>query len=362
MRADEYDHFAATLDADIQAHARPARFIPIGAAEVLKRPPPAWAVRSVFPSQGLGGIYGPTGSGKSFLEIDLVASMAESMPWFGHGVDTEHRVVVLVLEGEGGFRNRIAAWEIARGRTFPTSVKFIFEPFNLLEGADVEDLANSIALDGGTDVLVVDTLNRATPGADENSSRDASLMLKNLKWLQQTLGGLVLVIHHTGKDETRGMRGHSSLIAAMDAAIEVRRTADRREWSVAKSKDDVDGQVHAFMLERITLPDDSTGFPVTSCVIQLDDAPVDNTPRPPNRGNQRIIYDALGPLFRASTAFGKAGAPATRPCLDLEEIIPLIKDRLPVEPRRQPERTRLAINGMVANRILGFSEGWIWLV
>ena len=40
--------------------------------------------------------------------------------------------------------------------------------------------------------------------------------------LQATLGGLVLAIHHSGKDAGRGLRGHSSLHAALDAVIEVR--------------------------------------------------------------------------------------------------------------------------------------------
>ncbi len=61
-------------------------------------------------------------------------------------------------------------------------------------------------------------------------------------------GGLVVLVHHTGKDATKGLRGHSSLFAALDAAIEVSRSGERREWILAKSKDGRDGSTHPFKL------------------------------------------------------------------------------------------------------------------
>ena len=86
-------------------------------------------------------------------------------------------------------------------------------------------------------------------------------------------GGLVVLIHHTGKDATKGLRGHSSLFAALDAAVEVSRDGERREWKVAKSKDGQDGDEHPFRLEVVELGEDGDGEPVTSCVIAPEEAP-----------------------------------------------------------------------------------------
>ncbi len=44
--------------------------------EVDTLPPVRWLVRGVLPTQGIGAIFGPSGSGKSFLVIDLLASVA----------------------------------------------------------------------------------------------------------------------------------------------------------------------------------------------------------------------------------------------------------------------------------------------
>lgn len=350
------------LDLDAGQHdERRQRFHLRSAIDLRAMPDMVWAMRSVFPAVGIATIYGPSGSGKSFIALEAVWCLAEARSFFGHGVARQHRVVVLVLEGEAGFRRRVLAMEKAYGRPFPKEVRFVFDAFNLLEGGDLADLATAINLNGGADVLVIDTLNRAMPGADENSARDASTLVANLGWLQRALGGLVIAIHHSGKDETRGMRGHSSLNAAMDAVISVTRTPGIREWSIAKSKDDTDGTTHPFTLEVVELGRDFMDDPITSCVVRSIDTPVDRTPRPPTAKNQRIIYEALGPLFRASTTLGKASAPPGRPCLILEDVIEQVKDRVPAEPRRQANRVREAVTGMVSTGILGFDEGWIWL-
>jgi hypothetical protein len=78
---------------------------------------------------------------------------------------------------------------------------------------------------------------------------------------------LIVLIHHTGKDTTQGARGHSSFFAALDGAIEVKRTGDKRSWSVAKAKDGQDGNNFSFALKLHQLGEDTDGDKVTSCTI-----------------------------------------------------------------------------------------------
>lgn len=362
MTFEHVDEAFPVVDEPESSEDAPKRFTLYSAAQLPTLKAPSDAVRGVIPSEGIAALVGASGTAKSFLMLDLVARLAEAGTWFGHGIAKVHHAVILVLENEAGFRKRVKAWEIAKERPFPRSVKFVFDRFNLQDRNDTMALAEVIFADGGCDVLVIDTLNRATPGADENSSRDASLILENAKELQDLLGGLVLIVHHAGKDLTKGMRGHSSLYAAMDAVIEVARLPDRREWTLVKSKDDIDGAAHPFTLEQVEVGQHFTGEPITSCVVRSIDTPVDRTPRPPAGGNQRIIYTALCELLREGGAYGKPGAPPHRPCLQLDQAIEATKGRLAVEPKRQAERARLAINNMVATGVLGCSEGWIWLI
>jgi putative DNA primase/helicase len=163
----------------------------------------------------------------------MAAAIAEGQRWFDCRVEAAP-VVYAALEGEAGFKLRAQAWETQPGPGLPDGLRMMLQPFKLTDGQDVLDLAAVVPAGA---VVVLDTLNRAAPTADENSSRDMGEILEAAKTLQTLTGGLVLLVHHTGKNAAAGLRGHSSLFAAMDAAIEVSRDGDRREWKVAKSKD-----------------------------------------------------------------------------------------------------------------------------
>ena len=365
---DANDYAAAhghdALDVLLSRATEPAkpepRFKLLGSADLRALPPLAWRVRGVLPAVGVGALYGPSTAGKSFLAFDLAAHIAEGRDWFGHRV-TAAPVVYVALEGEAGFKLRAEAWEQAQGYKLPDGLRLVLQGFKL--AGDVPDLAAAIlAAVGAGAVVFVDTLNRAAPQADENSSRDMGEILEGAKALQLLTGGLVVLVHHTGKDAARGLRGHSSLFAAMDAAIEVTRDGDRREWKVAKAKDGEDGAGHPFRLLVVDLPPDDEGEPITSCVVRADDSPQDVTrSRLPKGGNQKVVLDAMGELLRKSATFGRAGAPPTRPCVETESAVEAIAQRLTCEPLRRKERTRQALTGLVASGVLTCREGWLWL-
>ena len=314
-------------------------------------------MRGVLPAVGLAALYGPSASGKSFLAFDMAASIAEGCQWFDCRVEAAP-VVYAALEGEAGFKLRAQAWETSRGRALPDGLRMMLQPFKLTDGQDVLDLAAVVPAGA---VVVLDTLNRAAPTADENSSRDMGEILEAAKLLQTLTRGLVVLVHHTGKNAAAGLRGHSSLFAAMDAAIEVSREGDRREWKVAKSKDGIDGEACPFKLAVEVLGTESTGEAITSCVVVRDTAVEDvRTVKLPQGGNQRVILDALRPMFKDGQT-GKPGAPPLRPCIELEAAVSAGAAKLTCQTDRRATRTREAITGLVARGVLGCNEGWLWL-
>jgi putative DNA primase/helicase len=133
-------------------------------------------------------------------------------------------------------------------------------------------------------------------------------------------GGLVVLVHHTGKDSTKGLRGHSSLFAAMDAAIEVVRNGDRREWRVAKSKDGQDGGTHQFKLHVEPLGEDEHGDPITSCVVARDTAGEEvKRVKLPQGGNQRLVLEAMAPY----SSLERQGSPVRRRYVRVSNWTPL---------------------------------------
>lgn len=103
-------------------------------------------------------------------------------------------------------------------------------------------------------------------GEDESSSQGMWYAVAGAKALQKAIGGLVILVHHTGKDAARGMRGHSSLNAR--AGRGHRGRAPRRVPLVAagqvpRSEDNISG---AFTLQRIELPPYHEGRPLPQAV------------------------------------------------------------------------------------------------
>lgn len=352
------DVLAALLEAATEPPKPEPRYKLLGADALRSLPPLAWRVRGVLPAVGLAALYGPSASGKSFLAFDMAAAIAEGSRWFNCRVEAA-AVVYAALEGEAGFKLRAQAWEVSRGRALPDGLRMMLQQFKLTDPRDVADLAAVVPAGA---VVVLDTLNRAAPTADENSSRDMGEILEAAKTLQAATGGLVVLVHHTGKNAAAGLRGHSSLFAAMDAAVEVSRDGERRDWKVAKSKDGQDGETHAFRLKVETLGVEPTGEAITSCVVVRDAALEEvRAVKLPQGGNQRLVLDALRPMFKGGTT-GKPGAPPLRPCIELEAAVTAAAGKLTVTPDRRAERARAAIAGLVTRGLLGCNEGWLWLV
>lgn len=229
-----------------------------------------WLIDDILPREGLACLFGQSGVGKSFLSLDIAAAVGIGKQWFTRD-PYPGAVHYIALEGEKGIRRRIKAWEKVNDMPFPGLVSFTFDQFSLLKNEDVSSLAELIHGDSVLDdkpLIIIDTLNRAIAGADENSSSDMGKILAGVSLLQSMTGGLILLIHHSGKDESRGMRGHSSLFAAMDTVIEVSKSGNRKCWKLAKSKDGEDGISYPFDLEKVSLGVDKFGKEVSSCVVK----------------------------------------------------------------------------------------------
>lgn len=250
--------------------------------------PPAWIVRDVLPEAELAVIYGESGSGKSFFAFDLLAAVARGVEWRGHKV-RQGRVVYVAAEGAGGFRKRLTAYaqhhEIALA---DLALGIVPAAPNLLTDDD-KPLAEAIVETGGASIIAIDTLAQATPGGNENAGEDMGKVLARCKRLHSATGALVLLVHHSGKDATRGARGWSGIRAAVDAEIEITRLADVRLARVSKQKDGDDGAAFAFRLVPVSLGEDSEGTPVSSCVVEHQDNS-STIIREPSGKVQRLVY------------------------------------------------------------------------
>lgn len=362
-------NFAALDEAIAEAQNRadapdPQRFRLLTPDELASRPPAQYRIKQVLPAEGLAVIYGPPKSGKTFIVLDAAAAITEGREWFGYRT-RPCQIVYVGLEGEGGLSQRWQAYRLVKGDTGKDRLRFVTAQLSLLLADDITDLANAIkAADADAGIVIIDTLNAASPGADENSSVDMGRIIAAAKRLQAALGGLVLLVHHAGKELSRGLRGHSSLSGAVDAIIEVSRdNNDNREWAVTRAKDGPESEPRPFRLDVVELGSDEDGDPITSCIVEPAEHRAGDIARhrKPPGGNQKIALEAIGEALKASTEYGKPGAPDFRPCVPYESAVDAAASRLPVEKKRARERARLAVQGLVSAGHLSFQEDWVWL-
>ena len=243
-------------------------------AALMDEPFPDWLVFGVLPETGLAAIAGEPGAGKSFIAIELACCLASGADFFG--LKTERRdVTYLALEGGAGMKKRLMAWEAKHGRAYPDALDVQRRQVNLLTAED-KQLVYDLTPVGG--VLIIDTMAQATAGKlDENDSKSMGGLIAACNYIAQNKNALVVLVAHVGKDESKGIRGHSSLFGALDAQITVKRGKgeenQRREWSIGKAKDSDDGRRVGFELVPVEVGSTPKGEQVFSCYVTSADLP-----------------------------------------------------------------------------------------
>lgn len=280
----------AELQAVVEQHQQTTPTGPTGAVEtpagfegmfpvysagaLAARPPGEWLIKNVLPMADLGILYGAPGSGKTFLGIDLLAAIARGVPWRGQRV-RKGRCIIVSAEGGAGMGKRLEAYCLWNNiDTSMLDIGVITAQPNLLDKANVIELVKAIMAAGGADLIMWDTVAQVTPGANENAADDMGLALANARAIREATGAFNLLIAHTGKDATRGIRGWSGFNGAADVVLEaIRHENGQREMRIAKMKDGDDELRWGFKLEIMQTGTDSDGDAITSCIAVETDAP-----------------------------------------------------------------------------------------
>ena len=340
------------------------RYQLLSVTDIQKLPKIDWLVKDTLPAQGLACIYGPSGSSKSFLALDLSLSIACKSEWFGLKIKCVP-VIYIVLEGLQGFIKRVDAW-ITQNKIRPKKFYLIRDDINLFNFADVSDLVASLQEANFVNgLIVIDTLNQASPGVDENSVKEISQVLNHLKFIQRETNSLTLIVHHSGKDVNRGLRGSSSIRAALDTSIEVSSESyTQKEWRIDKSKDSVDGQTYKYSLKEITVGQDEDQAPITSCVVEPGEKILFSKPKPTGK-NQKIAYSKIQSLLIFTSLSGKCFQMPDTKMIEVEDAVEEIsKAFTTTEQSKRRNQARTALQSLISNGFIhtGSEDGkdYLW--
>jgi hypothetical protein len=242
-----------------------------------------WLVDGIIERDSTTTLFGEPGHGKSFLALSLAVAVATGTAWFGRDVE-EGAVFCMAGEGLNGILRRVKATEMVHG------VSTKGAPLALTNGGaaladklvakEVAAVFRRMSEERGVipSLIVLDTLARNF-GADENSTEDMNRFIANLDMeLRRLWKCAILIVHHTGKDSTRGARGSSALKGAVDAEYQVIKGEDGIiRMHCNKMKDAESPAPMAFRLQGVELPImDKKGRKATSAAVvscDFTDAP-----------------------------------------------------------------------------------------
>lgn len=302
--------------------------------------PISWLVKNFLPKATLGVLFGESGSGKSFLTYDLCAAIARGLDeWNGKKVK-KGRVMYVVAEGEAGFVNRIHAYCHQQGISPDDfEIDYISDLIpNLMEAALITDLIKEIKARGQYDLIVMDTFAQVMAGANENSGEDVGKALAECRRIHRHTGAMVLLIHHSGKDASKGSRGWSGLKGACDVELEVSRSDDDRAVSASKLKDGRDGIQIGFKLHTVVLGEDEDGDDITSCIVEYGDVSARmKAGKGPKGAVQKLAFNKAHDLIGLSNGE-----------INTEELIALMVPEMVVKDGERDQRKGVAARAITS--------------
>lgn len=244
----------------------------VSAAEMIRKAGLLnWLIRDYLEADTLAQLFGPAGSFKSFIALDIAVAVASGGPWHGHTVALPGPVVYVCGEGHNGVARRLMAACRERGID-PETLPLVFSSaaVGLTDAENAARLKEAIdALDQPPVLIVVDTLARNFGSADENSTADMNRFVAHIDALRG--GATVLIVHHSGHTNQERERGSSALRGAVDAnyRIEFDEGLHIVHFVPLKMKD-AELPPPMFLTPRVVeLPlQDEEGRPATSVVLE----------------------------------------------------------------------------------------------
>lgn len=242
----------------------------------------AWLVEDIIPLDEIAMAFGDTGTGKSFAIFDLGMCVARGIKFNGFNVE-QGLVVYVAAEGGKGFAKRKIAYAMQHNLEPSEPLAFVLltkRPDFFQSDADAIALIEEIEqiqrrYKVPLRLTAIDTLSAVTPGMDENTGKDQSLVRRRLLMVREKCGGTIIVVHHKPKNGS-SPRGHGSLTADIENTVEFETRTDKKtaegkpihSATVRKQREGKSGITWEFTLPVVNVGRNKWGNPETTCVVQ----------------------------------------------------------------------------------------------
>jgi hypothetical protein len=184
---------------------------------------PSFLIDGWLETDSHGILYAESQSFKSFITLHMAHCIATGRAFCGQDVVKSGPVVFVIGEGRGGYHRRLKATIDKHGETkdiylIEAQPNISQEEQLLIVMSTVEELAPAL--------IVFDTFSALAIGSDENSNTDIAEVMARVRDAGRKVGASTIIVHHTGKDASKGSRGASAFSANADFIYKLVRQKD----------------------------------------------------------------------------------------------------------------------------------------
>ena len=261
-----------------------------------KHIPQSFLIETFLPEKGTCIYYGNYGSGKTTFVLQSLFSCMSGLDFFGKKTNP-CRLFYWCGDGEHSAMERIKNYThlfninkwLLKTTTSPLDLsgdnpeklEEVINAINPDQSLEEHISLGKIDNDYNADrlafmqmldvplVIVFDTV--ASVNLREN---ELSHFLQNIKTIQQRTNSLVLLIHHIGKDPTKGARGHSSVMGAVDHHIRITKPQNSKDtgtWELERSRATEGGLKGEFKIVQKEAPFGNYGTTIVEPIDEKSD-------------------------------------------------------------------------------------------
>ncbi len=259
-------------------------------SDLHRLPKRRYLIKGVLDEGAFSVVYGASNSGKTFFALNMACHIALGWQWSGRKIK-KGSVIYVAGEGGLGISERLEAFRKHHELEGFGDIYILPQALILSEGISALDSFLGIVADiPEKKLIIIDTLARSMGEGDENSASDMGKFVQSCDHLRAMTGAHIMVIHHTGKDETKGARGSSALKAAIDTEIYIRQENGIISGLFDKQRDAKKGNSVNYEIREHEVGKDEDGDPVMSCA--LEETTVDDK-KPRLNGQTKQGYQVL---------------------------------------------------------------------
>jgi hypothetical protein len=245
---------------------------------------PPMLIKKLLPASGIAFIGGQSSAGKTYMAVALGVALASGKEFFKYQVKERIGVLYIAAEGAANFGARVAAAKLAADikGPIPFAWTHIIPPLQTQPeltafSHKLQDVSQQMQQRWGVRLgaVFIDTVAACFSMQDENSNAEVSRVCASMRYIGDSIGVVVIPIHHFGKDQGTGLRGASAWRGAADVVISVTADIDansgrvsNRALAVAKARDGEQGPIAAFRLDYVKLGTDKDGEEFGTCVVR----------------------------------------------------------------------------------------------